>query len=338
MRVSGGISSLAFPLIALCACGGQAVDPDDPAAPPRDPVGDPALVPVTGPSYPSTEGMGDGSPDAMMLLNAYRALAGLDPVVDDPALGEACLGHLKYLDWEAAHRAGGECLLAHDEPDASNPFRSEAHAKAGAGSLLACQRGSETAPNPAKAVQRWIDGLYHRLPLLDPRLERVGLASFDGYTCMYYEPGVDATRAGALVLWPPNGVTGVPPTFAGHETPCPTWPLDPAGIAAEQCPSAGFVVTATWFGATHLLAGQRETPVVSLTRGDATASIPILAVYASGVEGLDPIPGSIPDTIAMVPEGPLPAGVPVVATIESRSVTTWTFAAGTTADDHLAGR
>jgi hypothetical protein len=75
-----------------------------------------------------------------------------------------------------------------------------------------------------------------------------------------------------------------------------------------------------------------------MTRGDVAASIPILAVYASDVEGLDPIPGAIPDTIAMVPAGPLPGGVPIMVTIKTPSVTRWTFIAGEAADDHPAGR
>src|SRR5258708_33627534 len=78
-------------------------------------------------------------------------------------------------------------------------------------------------------VDLWINGLYHRRPLLDPGLTKVGAASKNGYNCLNYRaPGntVPLKLAGPT-LWPVSGMIDVPRTFSGSERPCPTNPTNP---------------------------------------------------------------------------------------------------------------
>lgn len=309
--------------VGLSACGGHTVGDEQPD--------DSDIPSLTTPVYPSADG--DGTTEGgIELLNAYRAQAGLGAVVQDPALSAACLGHLRYLDWESTHNAAGACVLSHAEDDPGNPHHASDTAAAGAGSLLACQRTPSPQLPMARAVERWVNSLYHRVPLLDPRLTRIGAASYAGYSCLYYADGIDSSLAGSLVLWPASRMVDVPVEFAGRETPCPTHPEDPTGIAAEQCPSAGFIVTATWYGAGHPLAFPQGQPSARLSYADDASEVPLLALYAGGVEGFDPLPGGIPDTVALVPARPLEQNRPLVVEVNapsaSQSVLRWSFTTG----------
>jgi uncharacterized protein YkwD len=99
-------------------------------------------------------------------LNRVRALAGLGKVTLDPALSEGCGLHARYVSRNIDHpRVQG--LGIHDE-DPSLPGATPAGAKAGKAAVIA------TIPNPFDCVDSWMATLYHRIPLLDPRLKRLG--------------------------------------------------------------------------------------------------------------------------------------------------------------------
>jgi uncharacterized protein YkwD len=99
-------------------------------------------------------------------VNRVRALAGLGKVTLNPALSKGCGQHANYISRNIEHpRVQG--LGIHEE-DASLPGFTQVGKKAGKASVIAI------ITNPLDSVDSWIGTLYHRIPLLDPRLKRLG--------------------------------------------------------------------------------------------------------------------------------------------------------------------
>lgn len=286
------------------ACGGNVSEPE----PSEDgPVTSPPGYVPSVPTYPGLN-IGAGSIDeGIAALNEFRALAGLGPVVRDDVWSVACLGHLRYLEHESMHEHAGGCVLRHDEPDLANPHHASSHEQAAAGALLACDRSSSGQLSLGRAVDRWINSLYHRLPLLNPGLVRVGGAAHAGYVCLHYESGTVPLDAPHRVMWPPANTYDVPRSFVGREHPCPSTPSDPS-TPALQCPVSGFIMTVTWYGPTSYYPYTDSAPAPSLIRSEDGAQVPLGAWYADGVAGHDPAPGLIPNTVAWVPATPLEQG------------------------------
>lgn len=309
----------------MAGCGGATIsDPSEELAPETPSASPPALSPDVL-VYPDVS-MGAGSiEEGIAALNEYRALAGLQPVVSDAAWSTACLGHLRYLDFASTEQYGGACVLMHDEPDESNPSYAPLHEKAAGGALLACDRTSETQLSLGRSVDRWINSLYHRLPLLDPGLVRVGGASYGGYVCLHYASGTLPLDEPQQVFWPPANTFDVPISFVGRERPCPTTPADPNGTAAEQCPAAGFIMSSTWYGPEYGYPYSSSSAAPALFTDDDGQAVPLLAWYADGVAGHDPAAGLIPRTIAWVPAATLEEGRRYRAELSGES---WTFRTG----------
>ena len=102
------------------------------------------------------------------ILNAFRTTAGLPPVKLDPALVGPCEKHAHYLRKNLGHPST-EGLGMHDE-DPKLPGYSAEGQKAGKASVITL------TTEPLAAVPVWMNTLYHRVPLLDPRLRTVGFA------------------------------------------------------------------------------------------------------------------------------------------------------------------
>ncbi|MFO0878747.1 MAG: CAP domain-containing protein [Gemmataceae bacterium] len=99
-------------------------------------------------------------------LNRIRALAGLEPVTLDEKLSEACQKHAAYVVKNVDHpKVQG--LGIHDE-DNSLPGYTPEGAEAGPASVIAI------ISDPGDSVENWMATLYHRIPLLDPRVKRIG--------------------------------------------------------------------------------------------------------------------------------------------------------------------
>jgi hypothetical protein len=153
----------------------------------------------------------DPTPEAALAdLNAMRAEAGV-PAVDSLRAdwNQGCAQHNRY----EAH-AGG---LSHQEDHGSSYYTPEGE-DAAQNSVLA---GGQSLPRAA-----WVDAVYHRSGLLQPRLRVSGFDASSGNTCMRIYGGVDdspAARTPVLTLypWPPDGATGQPTEFTGGESPSP---------------------------------------------------------------------------------------------------------------------
>lgn len=307
------------------ACGGlsnegELAEEDGPGAP--------VLVPQVA-RYPEvTSGPGTIA-EGVASLNRYRELAGLSPVALDEGASTGCLGHLQYLAWESDHVHEGACNLRHDEPDAANPYRSDANEAWGMGALLACDRTPSSRLSLAHAVDRWINSLYHRLPVLDPGLSSVGAAELDGFVCLHFATGTSDIASPSRVLWPPADTVDVPRAFVGRENPCPSTPASPDATNPLNCPTSGFIVTATWFGPSKGYPFADKAPIAGLFDTRTGEAVPLLAWYADGVAGHDPLPGLVGQTVALVPAEPLAPGARYrVEMGEPGSEESWTFRTG----------
>lgn len=289
-------------------------------------------------THPPAPGSDTSAEDGLALLAEFRSLAGLSPPQVDDAMSAGCAAHLDYLVWESTTGGKGTCFLSHTEDDHDNPYYAPEHEAAGKDSVIACAVGSDGRQTLAQAVDVWMNSLYHRLPLLHPGLTKIGYASKDGYNCINYRSGTDETVVVTPltpVLWPPDGLADVPRSFVGHEVPCPTKVADPMASTGVDCAASGFIVTASWFGLGGWTApfGHADRSGVRLVDEDTGSEIPLLTWYADGLEGHDPVPRAVAESVALVPAASLPfkktlrAEIDVVLNEEPVHVT-WRFMTG----------
>jgi uncharacterized protein YkwD len=168
-------------------------------------------------------------------INEVRRHAGVGIVKLDPVLGVGCRNHARYLVLNANHPAT-EGLKAHEEDD-KLPGATPEGAKAGKSSDLAFGDFE-----PIDAVEGWFATLYHRVPLLDPRLKTIGFGCARGQRLNWITV-VDVTSGRANekstepIRYPGDNQDNVPLEFASSEDPNPL---------PEKAGRAGFPITATF--------------------------------------------------------------------------------------------
>jgi uncharacterized protein YkwD len=147
-------------------------------------------------------------------VNAYRKIAGVEPVSLDPELSKGCQAHAEYLARNHG-RPELQGLNVHKE-DPSLPGYSEEGARAAQASVIAA------GTSPPAAVDGWMDTFFHRLPILDPELKRIGWGQTTGkgsgwITVMDTGRGRGKDRA---VLYPADKQENVPLTYhrAGYNS------------------------------------------------------------------------------------------------------------------------
>ena len=99
-------------------------------------------------------------------VNAYRRLAGLKPVTVDAESCRACQAHARYLVRNNGHPSL-QGLGMHQEDELLPGYTPEGR-KAGQGSVIT------NDGTPGDSVAGWMATLYHRLPILNPRLQKIG--------------------------------------------------------------------------------------------------------------------------------------------------------------------
>ena len=265
---------------------------------------------ATGVAYPPAAHGGD-TEAGIQELNRYRATLGLSQITLDAASSDGCTGHLQYLV-EEAQKLGQMGYLEHTEPDHANSHYSAQNEQAGEASDLAWGEangpGGATGQSLAEAVDLWINGVYHRTPLLNPGLTKVGAASLQGYNCFNYNAAGNTTvlKLDHAVLWPTSGMTEVPRAFGGNEGPCPTTPDNP--LAGGKCNSAGFIISANYYNwGTNRQSAITSVSDVTLTDTSTQSPVTLLTFYADGVASHDPAHGYMKDEIALVPQAALTA-------------------------------
>jgi len=174
----------------------------------------------------------DADKQALERINFYRKTAGLEPVTADPALSKACAAHAQYLVKNDGHPSIRGLGMHKEDPKL--PGYSEEGAKAGASAVI------YPTGDQVFAVNGWMGSLFHRIPLLDPSLTRVGLGfakagKNGGWFVVDTITGRDGNDGTKPVLFPVDGQKDVPLKFT---------PEYPEAIPANKENNAGYPVTA----------------------------------------------------------------------------------------------
>lgn len=158
-------------------------------------------------------------------INGIRRLAGLQPVELDEALSRACRLHAQYLVTNRADpKAQG--LGAHTERQELPGYTAE-------GEKVARTSNICWGKDIAGAVDLWMAGLYHRIPLLRPNLKRIGLGSEGDIVVADVVSGVGEFNLNAIP-YPADGQSNVPTEF-GVDMPDP--------LPREAPRNAGYPIT-----------------------------------------------------------------------------------------------
>ena len=223
-------------------------------------------------------------------INALRRHVGQEPVTLDAALSVGCGNHARYLALNLHHPAT-QGLGGHKE-DASLAGATPQGATAGLAADIALG-----VALPTDAVDGWSATLYHRVPLLDPRLKRIGFgcARSEGYrwiTVVDVATGKDREPLPGPIAYPADGQDDVPLSFPpGGEIPDP--------IPEDKTGRAGFPITIT-FPVESPLTG--ATGVVEDERGE------VVPCWFSSPERLaNPAlpPNRQGTTVCLIPKTPL---------------------------------
>lgn len=233
-----------------------------------------------------------GEQAAKMLkrINAIRKLAGLDDVTLDDPLSAGCRAHAQYLVVNA-RRPETQGLGVHRE-DPKLPGYSPLGDRAAKASDIAIGDFE-----PTNALDGWMATLYHRVPILDPGLKKVGFGCARGsrlgwVTVLDIASGREKSLRLVPVLWPVDGQMDVPLHFPpGGEIPNPI-PEDATG-------RAGYPITAAFPRDAPL-----KSPAMALERADGTK----IACWSSSPESPANAKFSQGTTVCLIPKAPLPSG------------------------------
>lgn len=207
----------------------------------------PALVAVVLSSHRTAviRAAADEATEVLERINRWRGWAGLTPLTRHPALDAAAQAHANYyrLNIGDPDLAG---MGLHREKPGNPGFTGE--------DLLARARaqGYEGSVNEnigltgslSASVNAFLGTVNHRLPLLDPRYQHIGFGTVNEGTVRIEVLMVGTTAPWSeqaspdWVLWPLDGMTGVPTYFWG-EAPNP--------FPGAQYP-LGYPITAKYFG------------------------------------------------------------------------------------------
>lgn len=254
-------------------------------------------------------------------LNQVRTALGLPAVELDETLCKGCDLHALYL----VNNSGNPKLegLGMHKEDPTLVGYTEEGAKAGMASVI-------TAASPDRAVDGWIDTFLHRIPLLDPKLQKIGAGHAAGgqwgNECLIdvlsnNDGTVDPKLA--VLAYPPDGAKGVGLEFHGE------WP-DPIPAGANR--PTGYPITLSFF------AGQKVTEVTAeLHEGLAPKGPKAKPGKAVEFHLSTPEKPAAPDddkdnsnSICLLPKSPLTAAttytVKITAKVDDAPFeTTWSF-------------
>jgi hypothetical protein len=197
-------------------------------------------------------------------LNGWRQLAGEPPVLyEDPNLSHGCQLHNAYL--------ATNHVVGHFE-DPTLPGYSQLGAQAGGSSVVV-----DTETLPRAGFER---AVFHRLALLQPRLQTSWFDASFGNTCMGVFGLSETVRTPSLTLypWPFSNQRQVPVDFATNEFPSP---YDDAPGATRLGYPLSVQVNGPWSGsdvvtlATAQLVSDRTGPtrVVSVDAGSVHGDV-----------------------------------------------------------------
>lgn len=253
--------------VALAACEGPPADDDLEGASEAIPLAETGSCPrPPAGTHPQAE-------KAYDRVNAYRKAVGLPCVNVVPEIAAAAAAHCGYY---VANR--GACV--------ASPHREVATCKGFTGERFSDRlRAASYGGNPAyeamtyvgsgaQAVDKWVDSVWHRIPILSPWVNDVGYGTARSCDTMDFAWAAAGSAPAAPVTYPYAGQTKVPTSFDGR-LESPVLPAPPRGWPSGY-PIIVYArdLTAT----THELRNDRgeALPHVWLTPADAAATHGIL--------------------------------------------------------------
>ena len=159
-------------------------------------------------------------------VNSYRRRMGLSCMGFDPRIAAAAAGHCAYF------LANRQVSLAdpHGEREGAPGFRAERFGERMIRGGYDGHPAYETMAyvgDGARAVDLWVDSVWHRIPILSPWVGDLGYGGTRGCDTMNFgwapDEGVETP-----VTYPYNGQTDVPRQFDGRAE-SPSLPAPPAG-------------------------------------------------------------------------------------------------------------
>lgn len=165
-------------------------------------------------------------------VNRYRMAAGLGPLELDQSLNAAAQSHARYFLQNRTHG-----LAAHNETPGRPGFTGVQPWERGAFFGYPYSHYYEDMhfiDDHGKAIQDWIDSVYHRFPIMDPLVEHMGygfareganavnvlqVASMDGWAGAESNEGPEDNKS--MMVYPVPGQRGVPVRWDGNEEPDP---------------------------------------------------------------------------------------------------------------------
>lgn len=171
---------------------------------------------------------------ALERVNHHRKLAGLDPVVLDPAISKGCAAHAEYLVKNAG-QSSTQGLGAHNEDPKLPGYTKEGERAGHASDIFFGKEGAE-------AVEGWMATLFHRVPVLEPYLRKIGYGSAkdskgDVTVVLDVLSGTGSGKRIPLIAYPADKQKDVPLEFGG-EIP------DPVPDASDK--HVGYPVTVSF--------------------------------------------------------------------------------------------
>ena len=154
---------------------------------------------------------------ALRLVNHYRQVAGLTSVELDRKLSAGCMEHANYM----VQNQGTEAMVG------LNPHTQRSNLPGASAAGAACAKAADLflgVSDLGVAIEVWMAGMYHRRPMLDPQLERIGVGNArlpDGMlTAALRFENAARRRGGWPVAYPADKQTDVPLDY-GAEIPNP---------------------------------------------------------------------------------------------------------------------
>jgi hypothetical protein len=208
--------------VVVAACGGGS-NHDQPDGGPRPDGG--AQQHADAAVFPDAKGATGASPQQMQAwndVNSYRAMAGVPPLNLDDALDQAAQAHALYYMMHPG------LSTAHMETSGMSGFTGvnfwDRDSAAGyTGAPMAEVMAFFDMPD--EAIAEWMSSVLHRIPIIHPDAIDMGYGGATGVDVVDF--GGPSGSGGTIVIWPPDGATGVADQFLGNELPAP--PAPPSG-------------------------------------------------------------------------------------------------------------
>ncbi len=249
-------------------------------------------------------------------VNYYRAMAGLLPVSEDPALSAGALNHSRYMV--------GNGTIVHDEVNGA-PFWTASGDEAGNNGNVAVSSSASTTAR--KHVELWMTGPFHAIGVLRPKLNTVGFGQFDDPSAAPWRSGAtlnvidgltrEVPPPDAPILFPGDGTTTSLYQFIA-ETPSPMTFCGWTG-------SAGLPIIA-------MLPGAPISPVGKVTT-DAGVELEVCTLSEANTSGVGQAILKGDNAVVIMPRRPLAAGTYRVQLATATGNIEWSF----TVDPAAAG-